>query len=99
MNITPFLLLAGFLFSLGLIGALTRKSAILVFLSVELMLNSGNLVFLTFARAFQDTRGAIMVLFILALSAAEAAVGTAIIVSFIRKRGTGEIDSANLMRW
>ncbi len=99
MNITPYLLLAGFLFSLGLIGALTRRSAILVFLSVELMLNSGNLVFLVFARAFQDPRGAVMVLFVLALSAAEAAVGTAIIVAFIRKRGTAEIDAANLMRW
>lgn len=99
MNTTPLLLLAGFLFSLGLIGALTRKSAILVFLSVELMLNSGNLVLLTFARAFQDVQGAVMVLFILALSAGEAAAGTAIVLSFVRKRGTGEIDAANLMRW
>ncbi|MCX7830212.1 MAG: NADH-quinone oxidoreductase subunit NuoK [Acidobacteria bacterium] len=99
MNITPYLLLAGFLFSIGLIGVLTRRSIILVFLSAELMLNSCNIVFLSFARVLQNYEGAIMVLFILALSAAEAAVGTAIVVSFIRKTGTSEIDSANLMRW
>lgn len=99
MNMTPMLLLAGFLFSLGLIGALTRKSAILVFLSVELMLNAGNMVILIFARAFQDTGGAVLALFIMVLSAGEAAAGTAIVISFIRKKGTAEIDAASLMRW
>jgi NADH-quinone oxidoreductase subunit K len=99
MNITPFILFAFFLFSIGLIGVLTRKSAILVFLSVELMLNSTNIVFLAFARCLQSIEGAIFVLFILTLSAAEAAVGTAIVVSFIRKQGNSNIDSANLMRW
>lgn len=99
MNITAYILLAGFLFSVGLIGVLTRRSVILVFLSAELMLNSCNIVFLSFGRLIQDAEGAIMVLFILALSAAEAAVGTAIVVSFIRKTGSSEIDSANLMRW
>lgn len=99
MNITPYLLLAGFLFSIGLIGVLTRRSIILVFLSAELMLNSCNIVFFAFSRILQNYEGAIMVLFVLALSAAEAAVGTAIVVSFIRKTGSSEIDSANLMRW
>jgi len=99
MNITPYILLAGFLFSIGLIGVLTRRSIILVFLSAELMLNSCNIVFLSFARVLQNSEGAVMVLFILALSAAEAAVGMAIVVSFIRKTGSSEIDSANLMRW
>lgn len=99
MNLTPYLLLSGFLFSIGLIGVLTRKSIILVFLSAELMLNSCNIVFLSFSRLLQNSEGAIMVLFILAISAAEAAVGVAIVVSFIRKTGSYEIDSANLMRW
>lgn len=99
MNITPYLLLAGFLFCVGLIGVLTRKSAILVFLSVELMINSTNIVFLAFARVLNDIEGAVAVLFILTISAAEAAVGTAIIVSFIRKVGSTNIDEANLMRW
>jgi len=99
MSITPYILFAFFLFSMGLIGVLTRKSAILVFLSVELMLTQQTFVFLTFARCFQSVEGAIFVLFILTLSAAEAAVGTAIVVSFIRKQGNSNIDSANLMRW
>ncbi len=99
MNITPYILLAGFLFSIGIIGVLTRRSIILVFLSAELMINSTNIIFLGFARLLENYEGAMMTLFILALSAAEAAVGTAILVSFIRKTRTSDIDSANLMRW
>lgn len=99
MNITPYILLAGFLFTIGIIGILTRRSIILVFLSAELMTNSTNIVFLGFARLLSNYEGAIMTLFILAVSAAEAAVGTAIVVSFIRKTGSADIDSANLMRW
>ena len=93
------LVLAAFLFVVGIIGALTRKSAIIVFLCVELALNSVNLVFLTFTRYFGHLDGAVFLFFILAVSAAEAAVGVAIVVAFIRKHGTSNIDAANLMRW
>jgi len=93
------LLLAAFLFVVGIIGALTRRSAIIVFLSIELMLNSVNLALLAFNRFYGHMDGAAFVFFVLAVSAAEAAVGVAIVVAFIRKNGTTSIDAANLMRW
>ena len=94
-----YLVVAAFLFSVGIIGALTRKSAIIVFLSVELMLNSVNVVFLALSRHFGHMDGALFVLFVMAVSAAEAAVGIAIVVAFIRRNGTTSIDAANLMKW
>jgi NADH-quinone oxidoreductase subunit K len=94
-----YLVLAAFLFAVGIVGALTRKSAIIVFLSVELMLNAVNLVFLSLARHFGHLDGAVFVLFVMAVSAAEAAVGIAIVVAFIRRNGTSNIDTANLMKW
>ena len=92
-----YLVLASFLFTVGLIGALTRKSAIIVFLSVELMLNSVNLIFLALGRYFGQLEGALFVFFVMAVSAAEAAVGVAITVAFIRRNKTtahrcGEFD-------
>lgn len=94
-----YLLVAVFMFVVGLIGALTRKSAIIVFLCVELMLNSANLVFLALGRYFGQLDGAILVFFVMAVSAAEAAVGVAITVAFIRRNKTMSIDAANLMKW
>lgn len=94
-----FALLALALFAIGLIGFLTRRSAIIVFLSVELMLNAVNVLFLAFGRFHADLAGAAFVFFILAVSAAEAAVGMAIVVAFIRRNGTTNIDAANLMKW
>lgn len=94
-----FALLSLALFSVGLIGVLTRRSAIIVFLSVELMLNAVNLLFLAFGRFHNDLAGAAFVFFILAVSAAEAAVGMAIVVAFIRRNKTTNIDAANLMKW
>jgi len=94
-----YLVLAAFLFAVGLVGALTRKSAIIVFLSVELMLNSVNVVFLALSRYFGTLDGAVFVFFVMAVSAAEAAVGVAIVVAFIRRNGTTNIDAANLMKW
>lgn len=94
-----YLVVAAFLFFIGIVGALTRRSAIIVFLSVELMLNSVNLVFLALSRHFGHADGALFVLFVMAVSAAEAAVGVAIVVAFIRRNGTTSIDAANLMKW
>jgi NADH-quinone oxidoreductase subunit K len=99
MSVGHYLIFAGALFALGIIGALTRKSAITVFLSIELMLNAVNLVFMAFGRYYGHMDGALFMFFVLAVSAAEAAVGVAIIVAFIRKRGTTSIDAANLMKW
>jgi NADH-quinone oxidoreductase subunit K len=93
------LVLTVFLFAAGLIGALTRKSAITVFLSVELMLNSVNLLLLGLGRNLGQVEGALFAFFVMAVSAAEAAVGVAIVVAFIRRQGTTSIDAANLMKW
>lgn len=99
MTVGHFLVVAAFLFGLGIVGALTRKSAITVFLSIELMLNSVNLIFMAFGRYFGTMDGAAITFFVLAVSASEAAVGVAIVVAFIRKHGTTSIDRANLMKW
>ncbi len=99
ITLDHYLVLAAFLFGIGIIGALTRRSAILVFLSIELMLNSVNIVFLAVGRYLGQLDGALFAFFVMAVSAAEAAVGVAIIVAFIRRRGTSNIDAANLMKW
>ncbi|MEJ2368217.1 MAG: NADH-quinone oxidoreductase subunit NuoK [Acidobacteriota bacterium] len=98
-GLVSFLAAALCLFTIGIVGALTRRSAILVFLSIELMLNAANLVFLAFARYLGQLNGIAFVFFILAVSAAEAAVGVAIVVAFIRRRRTTNLDAANLMKW
>lgn len=95
----PYGILALFLFGTGLIGVLTRRSAIIVFLSAELMLNAANVLMLAFGRFHADLSGAAFVFFVMAVSAAEAAVGVAIVVAFIRRNGTTDIDAANLMKW
>jgi len=99
MTVGHYLVLAAFLFAIGIVGALTRRSAIVVFLSVELMLNSVNVVLLALSRFFGTLDGAVFVFFVMAVSAAEAAVGVAIVVAFIRRNGTTNIDAANLMKW
>ena len=99
MTVGHYLVVAAFLFALGTVGALTRKSAITVFLSIELMINSVNLALVAFGRFFGHLDGAMFAFFVLAVSASEAAVGVAIVVAFIRKRGTTSIDAANLMKW
>jgi len=99
MTVGHYLVVAAFLFALGAAGALTRKSAITVFLCFELMLNSVNLLFMAFGRFFGTMDGATFTFFVLAVSASEAAVGVAIVVAFIRRHGTTSIDAANLMKW
>jgi NADH-quinone oxidoreductase subunit K len=99
ITVGHYLVLSIFLFAVGMIGALTRRSAIIVFLSIELMLNAANLAFLALARYFGQLDGAVMVFFVMAVSAAEAAVGVAITVAFIRRNKTSNIDAANLMKW
>lgn len=84
--------LSGVLFALGLIGALTRRTAIMVFLSVELMLNAANLALVAFARSWGDLTGQTAVFIVLTLAAAEVAIGLAIIVAIFRKRETTNVD-------
>ncbi|WP_414656981.1 NADH-quinone oxidoreductase subunit NuoK [Deinococcus sp. VB343] len=87
-----YLALSGILFSLGLIGVMTRRTAILIFLSVELMLNAANIALVAFARSWGDLMGQTAVFIVMTLAAAEVAIGLAIIVAIFRKRETTNVD-------
>jgi len=105
--ISWYLVLAAALFGIGTLGVLVRRSAITMFLSIELMLNSVNLSIVAFARALGDRggdlavihNGQVLVLMVLAVAAAEAAVGLALFIAVYRRRRTIDVNRLNLMRW
>jgi len=92
------LLLSGLVFTIGLVGVLIRRNALIIFMSVELMLNSANLAFVAFARAMNSFDGQIFVFFVMTVAAAEVAVGLAIIVNVFRLRETVFVDEINLLK-
>lgn len=92
-----YLALSAILFTIGAVGVLTRKNAIVVFMAIEIMLNSANLAFITFAMTIGDVTGLVVVLLVIAVAAAEAAVGLAIIVAMFRHRETVNVESFNLL--
>jgi NADH-quinone oxidoreductase subunit K len=94
-----YLILSAFMFSVGIVGVLTRRNAIVVFMSVELMLNSANLSLITFSSYLGDTTGQLFVFFVMAVAAAEAAVGLAIIIAIFRNKLTVNIDEINILKW
>ncbi|MCX6153608.1 MAG: NADH-quinone oxidoreductase subunit NuoK [Candidatus Kapabacteria bacterium] len=91
--------LSAIIFIIGSIGVMTRRSAIIIFMSIELMLNSVNLAFVSFSSFLGDTTGQIFVFFIMSVAAAESAVGLAIIIALFRNKQTIYVDEVNLMRW
>ena len=93
-----YIALSGILFALGMIGVLTRRTAIMVFLSVELMLNAANLSLVAFARAWGDLVGQTAVFIVMTLAAAEVAIGLAIIVAIFRKRETTNVDDLTSLK-
>ncbi|RJP81744.1 MAG: NADH-quinone oxidoreductase subunit NuoK [Candidatus Zixiibacteriota bacterium] len=99
ISLNHYLVLAALLFSIGVAGVLTRRNAIIIFASIELMMNAVNLAFVAFARHWGDVGGQIFVFFIIAVAAAEVAVGLAIIVVLFRHRETVNIDKVNLLKW
>jgi len=104
MNIDPsyILALSGVLFALGVLGVLIRRNAIVIFMSIELMLNAANLAFITFARtmgpATEGLRGHVIVFFVIAVAAAEVAVGLALIVAIFRSRHSIDVDDIASLR-
>lgn len=94
-----YLLLSAALFAIGAAGALTRRNGINIFLSIELMLNAANLSLVAYARQFNEHTGQLIVLFVLAVAAAEAAVGLALFIAVFRQRRTIDLNRINLMRW
>lgn len=97
--ITWYLMLAGLLFAIGAAGALTRRNGISIFLSIELMLNSANLTLVAYSRLLGDRTGQLVVFFVLAVAAAEAAVGLALFIAIYRQRRTIDVNRMNLMHW
>jgi NADH-quinone oxidoreductase subunit K len=94
-----YLLLSALLFGIGAIGALTRRNGISIFLSIELMLNAANLSLAAYSRQFDQHTGQIIVFFVMAVAAAEAAVGLALFIAVFRLRRTIDINRINLMRY
>jgi NADH-quinone oxidoreductase subunit K len=94
-----YLILSGILFTIGVIGALTRRNAIIVFMSIEMMLNAVNLTFITMSRFLQSMDGVLFAFFVMTVAAAEAAVGLAIFVLLYRSRETINVDEIHLLKW
>ena len=96
--ISHYLVLATVLFCIGIAGVLTRRNAIVAFMSIELMLNAANLAFIAFSRHLGDPHGHAVAFFVMAVAAAEAAVGLAIIVAVFRRRATVNLDELRELR-
>lgn len=96
---THYLLLAAVLFCVGMFGVMVRRNALVVFMSVELMLNAANLTFLAFARQKVDMTGHLSAFFIIAVAAAEAAIGLAIVIAVFRSRGSVNIEDMKTMKY
>ena len=94
-----YLILSAFMFIVGVAGVLTRRNAIVVFMSVELMLNSANLTLITFSSFMGNPVGQLFVFFVMTVAAAEATVGLAIIIALFRNKQTVNIDEINILKW
>jgi NADH-quinone oxidoreductase subunit K len=98
VTIDWYIALSGILFVLGALGVLLRRNAIILFMSVELMLNSANLLFVAFARHLGNLDGQVLVFFVITVAAAEVAVGLALIVAIFRTKKSINIDEINLLK-
>lgn len=94
-----YLTLSAVLFVIGAVGVLTRRNAIIIFMSIELMLNAVNLTLVAFSQFFGEPGGQIFVFFVMAVAAAEAAVGLAIVLALFRNKQTVYVDEVNIMKW
>lgn len=99
MTPTYYLVLSALLFTLGAVGVLVRRNAIVVFMCIELMLNAVNLSLVTFSRINGELHGQIMAFFVMVVAAAEVVVGLAIIVAIFRARRSASVDDSNLLKY
>jgi NADH-quinone oxidoreductase subunit K len=99
--ITPYhyLVLSAALFMVGVIGVMVRRNVIIIFMSIELMLNAVNINLAAFAQQWQHTVGQVFAIFVIAVAAAEAAVGLGIVLAFYRNKDTLDIDEMTIMKW
>ncbi len=93
-----YLALSVIMFSIGILGVLLRRNAIVIFMSLELMFNAANLAFIAFARYYETLNGQMFVFFVMTVAAAEVAVGLALIVAMFRTRGTIDVDEMNSLK-
>ncbi len=94
-----YVLLSAILFSIGTVGVLVRRNAIVVFMCVELMFNAANLALVTFSRINGNLDGQVIAFFVMVIAAAEVVVGLAIIMSIFRSRRSASVDDANLLKY
>ncbi|HZW40070.1 MAG: NADH-quinone oxidoreductase subunit NuoK [Syntrophothermus sp.] len=94
-----FLVLSAFMFVTGVVGVLTRRNAIVVFMCIELMLNSANLSLIAFSSYYGNSVGQLFVFFVMTVAAAEASIGLAIIIALFRNKMTLNIDEVNILKW
>ena len=99
VQVSYYILLSGILFSIGVLGFLIRRNVLVVFMSVELMLNAANLALVSFAKEMGSLSGQVMVFLVMTVAAAEAGIGLAIIILFYRNRKSANVDDGNLMKW
>ncbi len=97
--VSYYLILGGILFTIGTVGILVRRNALIIFMSIEVMLNAVNLTFLAAGRYLNSLDGQVIVFLVLTVAAAEVAVGLALIVAIFRSRGTTDVDEVNLLKW
>ena len=98
-GLNHYLVVSALLFSLGLFGVLARRNLIIIYMSLELMLNAANLALVAFSRFNENLNGQVMVFFIITVAAAEVAVGLALIVALYRKRRTADVDDLTSLRF
>jgi NADH-quinone oxidoreductase subunit K len=94
-----FLVLSALLFTIGTVGVLVRRNALVIFMSIELQLNAVNLSLIAFSRELGQVDGQVMAFFSMVVAAAEVVVGLAIIVAIFRRRASSSVDDVNLLRW
>lgn len=99
MSMNNYIALSAVLFSIGAVGVLTRRNAIVAFMSVEMMLNAANLAFVAFAKVNGDLTGQVVAFFVMVVAAAEVVVGLAIIMMIFRTRHSASIDDASLLKY
>ena len=104
-DLSKYLVIGALLFAIGVAGVLTRRNIIIIFMSIELILNAANLNFIAFSRYLQDTgslnavAGQVFTVFIIVVAAAEAAIGLGLVIALYRNRGTIFVDKIDLLKW
>jgi NADH-quinone oxidoreductase subunit K len=98
MAVTQFLYLAIVMFVIGMVGVLVRRNVLIILMSLELTLNAGNIALIAFSRMWGNLDGQVFAMFVIAVAAAEAAVGLAIVVSIFRSRAGADVDDLSTLR-